>query len=163
MAKSYVYSFNAVSIIVQLRDTIGNYAANTPIDLTGQGFYDKSDSIKITPQAEYITGEVSAGGEDYVSVTNDETGTATLNVGDMTPVHRFLVSVLNGHKQGLNVKGISLTVTRKAVGAAGDILYQANYGSIQNRAAEKGFGATQTGNSYQMRFESVSQDIEGVE
>jgi hypothetical protein len=162
MAKSFVYSFKAVSIVAQLKDTIGTYTAGTPIDLTGQGFYDKSDSIKITPQAEYISGEVSAGGEDYVSVTNDETGTVTWNVGDMTPVHRFLVTVANGHKQGLNVKGISLTVTRKAVGAAGEIIYQASYGSIQNRAAEKGYGATQTGNSYQMRFEAVSQDIEEV-
>jgi len=163
MSKTYTYSFSSVDIIAKLKDAIGIYPADTSIELTAQGFYDKNDSIRLTPQAEFITGEIAAGGEDYVSITNDEMGTCVMNVGDMTPVHQFIVTVMNGHKQGLNVKGIDLTVSRRAVGDSGRIGYTCKLGSVQNRAAEKGFGATQTGNSYQLRFESMTQAIEGVD
>lgn len=163
MAVSYPYSFSAVTIVIQLTDTVGSYTEDTQITLNPKGFFDKNDSIRITPQAEYITGEAGAGGEDYVSVTNDETGTAVLNVGDMTPAHQILAAVANGHKQGLNVKGITMTVTRNAINADGKLLYKATYGSIQNRAPEKGYGANQTGNSYQLRFESIIHDIEGID
>lgn len=161
MAKTYPYSFSAVDIIFKLTDAIGIYPADTSIEMTLKGFYDKNDSIRLTPQAEYITGEVAAGGEDYVSITNDEMGTSVLNLGDMTPAHQFIVTVMNGHKQGLNVQGISMTVVRRQIGGEGRITYVGTRGSIQNRAGEKGFGATQTGNSYQLRFETLSQDIEG--
>lgn len=163
MSKTYSYSFGSVDIIARLKDAIGIYPADTSIELSAKGFYDKNDSIRLTPQAEFISGEIAAGGEDYVSITNDEMGTAVLNVGDMTPAHRFLVTVMNGHKRGLNVKGIELSVSRRAVGDTGRIGYACKLGSIQNRAAEKGFGATQTGNQYQIRFESMTQDIEGVD
>lgn len=163
MAKTYSYSFADVDIIARLKDAIGIYPADTSIELTLQGFYDKNDSVRITPQAEYITGEIGAGGEDYVSVTNDEMGTVVVNVGDMTPAHRFLTTVKNGHRQGLNVKGIYLTVSRRAVGDSGRMTYTCKLGSIQNRAPEKGFGATQTGNQLQIRFESITDDIEGVD
>jgi hypothetical protein len=158
--KSSTYSFAAVTITAELADPVGAFPAGVPIDLSQAGFFDKTDNIVVEPMAEYIVDDVGPEGEMYPSVTGDQTGAVTINSADKTPLHKFLVAVLNSHRDEKNIKGITLTVRARSVGGTGELIYSANGGYFQPAAARKGLGSRQTGNSYPMRFERVLHDIE---
>ena len=157
--KSVVYSFNTVSIGLELTDSIGTLVAATVIDLTAEGFYDKTDNIVFEPMAERFVDDVGPGGELFVSDTQDSSGAVTLNVGDQTPVQKVLAAVQNGQRDEKNLKGITLTVRSRAVGGTGELLYSATGGYFQGVAPRKSFGSRQTVNTYPMRFESVTHDV----
>lgn len=158
--KSSTYSFAAVTIVAQLTDAVGIYPAGTPINLTAQGFFDKTDNIVLEPMAESIVDDVGPEGEMYPSMTEDRSGGVTVNAADKTPLHKFLAAITAGHRDEKNIKGISLTVRARSVGGTGELIYSAKGGYIQGAAPRKSFGSRQTGNSYPMRFEEVTHDIE---
>lgn len=158
--KSSTYSFAAVSITAQIVDAVGVYPAGVPIDLSQAGFFDKTDNIVIEPMTEFIVDDIGPGGEMYPSITGDKSGAVTMNSADKTPLHKFIVAVLNGHRDEKNIKGISLTVRARSVGGTGELIYSAKSGHYTAAAGRKGFGSRQTGTPYPMRFEDVTHDIE---
>ncbi|MCK5602796.1 hypothetical protein KAR91_13025 [Candidatus Pacearchaeota archaeon] len=158
--KSSTYSFAAVTITAELADSVGAFPAGVPIDLSQTGFFDKTDNVVIEPMAELIVDDIGPGGEMYPSVTEDRSGAVTFNSADKTPLHKFIVAILNGHRDEKNIKGITLTVRARSVGGTGELIYSANGGYFQPAAARKSIGSRQTGNSYPMRFETITHDIE---
>ena len=157
--KSSTYSFAAVTITAEIEDAIGAYPAGIPIDLSQSGFFDKTDNIVIEPKAELIVDDVGPGGEMYPSVTEDRSGAVTMNTADKTPIHKFLIALVNGHRDEKNIKGITLTVRARSVGGTGELIYLAKGGYCQMAAGRKGFGSRQTGTPYGFRFEEIVHDI----
>ncbi|MCK4813756.1 MAG: DUF3277 family protein [Candidatus Marinimicrobia bacterium] len=158
--KSSTYSFAANTITMTLKDSVGAYLSGVPIDLSLQGFWDKTDNIVIEPMTELIVDDIGPDGEMYPSITEDRSGTVTINSADKTPLHKFLVAILNGHRDEKNIKGIDLAVRSRSVGGTGELIYSAKAGYFQPAASRKGFGSRQTGNTYSLRFEEVIHNIE---
>ena len=123
--------------------------------MSAQGFFDKTDNIVLEPMAELIVDDVGPGGEMYPSVTEDRSGIVTMNAADKTPLQKFLVAVINGHRDEKNIKGITLTVRARSVGGTGELIYSAKGGYCQMAAGRKGFGSRQTGTPYGFRFEEI--------
>ena len=159
---SQTYSFRNVNVFltIDIGVSIGAIPVGVPILLSEKNFYGKEGAITVTPYQNAITGDdISVDGVLLPDVSNDQSGTMVIRVGDMSGAHLLLSSLFIFHKQGLLVKKLGINVLQKPVVSGiseleTSILYTGSAGSIRSLPG-KTWGSRQNGNEFMFQFEKV--------
>lgn len=159
---SQTYSFRNVNVFltIDVGVSIGFIPIGIPINLSEKDFYGKDGAITVTPYANAISGDdISIDGVSLPDISNDESGSMAIRVGDMSGAHFLLSSLFSFHKRGFLIRKIGINVLQKPVGLSDDalganILYSGSLGSIRSLPG-KSWGSRQNGNEFNFQFQKL--------
>ena len=109
MSQTYSFRNTNVFLTIDVGISIGVIPVGIPINLSEKDFYGKEGAVTVTPYPNAISGDdISIDGVSLPDLSNDESGSMVVRVGDMSRAHFLLSTLFNFHKQGLLVRKIGM-------------------------------------------------------